>query len=526
MKGLLSKQLNLFVSVTVLLFCGLQLPAYATVHNVQTSCGATGNGSTDDTAAIKTCISQLVSGDTLEFPAGTYRVSSQLSVNVSNVTIDGSNKTATILNTQTGSGATGLLVGKNGIANTNSALGSAVALSAAANELATSFSTVSSLGASAGSYVYLQQGGEDSSQGSGNTGCDPSGCRGEVVQIASVSGNTYTVTTALHDTFNPSLNGATARLVSGMLTGITIQNINFDGNGTVTYGVAINDVANSSITSVTTKNVQGSALISSVSFGLSINNLTVSRAGSEGCGAAVSLYLSGNLTGTGISLSGLNPGTSGSGCLLDGAFGFALVEGANGTIQNLTVDSAGTGGGRPMKLTSSRYNTFDSLTVKNGCCAFNGLSLEYYSSHNTFNSCTITDNGGSGTGNGNAGINSFGNFNQYNAFNQCTVTGNGNVQILVNNFDAMRLGQDSNDTFNGTTVGGPGTGFLIEASSACVNNNVLQAGSGLNTGISVMNTTNVGAGNVLNGYSSNLASGTCGSSAAPAPPTGLSAVVQ
>lgn len=180
-----------------------------------------------------------------------------------------------------------------------------------------------------------------------------------------------------------------------------------------------------------------------------------------------------------------------------------------------------------MKITAARWSAYNSLTVQNGCCAFNGLSLEYYSSHNTFNSCVITNNGGGGTGNGNAGINSFGSFNQYNAFNNCTLTGNGNVQILINNFDALRLGADSNDTFEGTTIGGAGTiGLLIQASNACVNNNTLLAGSGLSTGISVMNSTNVGSGNELNGYSSNLPAGTCGSSGSPAPPSGLTAAVQ
>ena len=216
-------------------------------------------------------------------------------------------------------------------------------------------------------------------------------------------------------------------------------------------------------------------------------------------------------------------------------FGFELIGSANSTLTNLTVDAAGAYG-RPFKTTASRWNTFNSLTVKNGVQAYNGISLEYYSSHNTFNNCVVTNNGaGTGTGSGNAGINSFGNFNQYNAFNQCTVTGNGNVQVLINNYDALRLGQDTNVTINGGTytgtnmvepviyiagsnayvtsttgINGQGAqGLYLGSTNACVNNNILGAGTGLSVGISSASSTNIGSGNILNGYSSNLNPGTC-----------------
>ena len=131
-----------------------------------------------------------------------------------------------------------------------------------------------------------------------------------------------------------------------------------------------------------------------------------------------------------------------------------MIQSANGTINNVTVNASGAQG-RPFKTTASRYNTFNSLTVENGAGAFNGISLEYYSSRNTYNNCVVTNNGaGTGTGTGNAGINTFGNFNQYNSFNNCTVTGNGNVQVLINNFDDLRLAQDIGNTINGGTYTG------------------------------------------------------------------------
>ncbi len=504
--------------------------AATTIINV-TAYGATGNGSTNDTTAINNAIGALTSGATLLFPCGTYLVTSQLTIRLSNVTIDGSS-CATIHNTNSG---TIMVIGGSGTGNPN--YGSSVALSATANELSTSFTTVSGLGVNPGDYVLLQQGGMDSSTGSGNTGCDPSGCRGELLKVASVSGNTITVTTALHDTFNPSVNNATAQKMLGPLTGLTVRNITFDGNGSNVYGLGIAGVTDSTVSGVTVTNVQGAALLNRGDFNISWSNINVTHAGSAQCGSAVWFENQGNLQVNGLSISNENPGASGTGCLYNGAFGFEFIASANSTITNLTVDAAGAYG-RPMKTTAARYNVFNSTTVKNGVQNYNGISLEYYSSHNTYNNCTVTNNGaGTGTGNGNAGINSFGNFNQYNTFNNCTVTGNGNVQVSVGIWDALHLGQDNNLTINGgtfagsnsvepvielhganaavvsATINGQGAqGLALDSTGACVNNNTFGAGTGLSTAISSSSATNVGSGNILNGLSSNLTAGTCGAS--------------
>ena len=485
--------------------------------------GATGNGTTDDTAAIQKAISALTSGASLVFPCGTYLTSSALTINISNVTVNGSS-CATIHDT--GSGTIMYVGGSGG----NPSYGSAITLSATANELATSFTTDSSLGVSAGGYLLLQQGGEDSSTGSGNTGCDTSGCRGELVQVASVSGNTVAVTTALHDTYNPSVNAATAQKVNNPLTGLTIENITLDGNGSNTYGLAVAGVVNSTLSGVTVQNVQGAALLNRGDFNVTWSNITVSGAGSEDCGAAAWFQAQGNLQVNGLTIQ--NENTASSNCLGDGAFGFEMVQSANGTLTNVTVNASGAGG-RPWKTTAARWNTFNSATVENSAGAgFNGISLEYYSSHNTYNNCVVTNTGGSGTGDGNGGINTFGNFNQYNTFSNCTISGNGNVQVLVNNFDDLRLGQDIGNTFSGGTITGSnsseavfningantyitaahingpgGQGILLGTSNACINSNVF--GSGLSTGISSDSSSNIGSGNVMNGASSNLASGTC-----------------
>jgi hypothetical protein len=507
--------------------------AATTIINVK-NYGATGNGSTNDTAAINNAIAALTSGATLLFPCGTYITTSQLTINTSNVTIDGSG-CAVVKNTAGSTANT--VIGGSGNGNPNYA--SAVALSATANELSTSFSTVSGLGVADGDYVLLQQGGKDSSNGSGDTGCDPSGCRGEVLKVASVSGNTITVTTALHDTYNPSVNGATAQKILSPLTGITVKNITFDGNGSDVYGLEIAGVAESTVSGVTSKNVQGAALLNRGDFNVAWSNITVTGAGSAQCASAVWFEKQGNLSVNGMSISNENPGASGTGCLYNGAFGFELQASANGTIANLTVDASGAYG-RPFKTSAARYNTFNSTTVKNGVQAYNGISVEYYSSHNTFNNCVVTNNGaGTGTGTGNAGINSFGNFNQYNTFNNCTVTGNGNIQFYVSSYDALRLGQDSNVTVNGgtytgtasggpaievegasvyikgATISGPGSSgidFSSYGTNGCINNNTFISGTGLSAAINSSGSGNMGSGNILNGLTSNLTAGTCGPS--------------
>jgi len=506
--------------------------AATTIINV-TAYGATGNGSTDDTAAINNAIRALTSGATLLFPCGTYKTTSQLTINVSNITIDGSG-CAVIHNTSSG---TIIVIGGSGNGNPN--YGPAVTLSATANELATNFTTVSSLGVAAGDYVRLQQGGKDSSGGSGDTGCDPSGCRGELLKVASVSGNTVTVTTALHDTYSPSVNGATAQKVLSPLTGITVKNITFDGSGSNVYGLAIAGVADSTISGVTARNVQGAALLNHADFNVAWSNITITGAGSAQCGDAVWFENQGNLSVNGMSVSNENPGASGTGCLYNGAFGFGIIASANGILTNVTVDAAGAYG-RPFKTTSTRWTTFNSLTVKNGVQAYNGLSLEYYSSHNTFNNCVVTNNGaGTGTGTGNAGINSFGNFNQYNTFNNCTVTGNGNIQFYASSYDALRLGQDSNVTINGGTYAGSSSiepviyiqgtnptvtnatikgsgaqGIAVDynAANGCINNNTFTPATGLGSAINSNSSSNIGLGNILNGLGSNLTPGICGTS--------------
>jgi len=530
-------------------------PVYATVQNVL-SYGAVGDGVHDDTSAINAAIAAMQPGDTLLFPCttnSTYLINSQLTiiqnshgVLLSDVTVDGSG-CAIIKDQYSNAGTpTGkiMVIGGTGI-GIDANYGPTVALSATANELSPSFTTVSGLGVNPGDYVRLQQGGEDSSTGSGNTACDPDGCRGEVLKVASVSGNAVTVTTALHDTYDPVANSAVAQKISSPLTGITVKNITFDGNGTNAYGLVLAGVAYSTVSGVTARKVQGAAIFGGGDFNVAWSNITVTQAGSEDCGAAAHFEQQGNLSVNTLSISQENQqqaGGSGTCFINAGAFGFSLTGSANSTITNLTVDATGAYG-RPFKTAAARWNILNSVTVQNGSQTYdNGVTIEYYSSHNTFNECVVTNNGKSGSGTGNAGINLLGNFNQFNVFSNCSVTGNGNVQFYDGYFDALRLGTDAanaivggtytgsnsaeavilleapGDSVSGATINGPGslgiemdsaTGNAPGAPNTCINNNVFVAGTGLIGGIYAAFGSDNGSGNQLNGLSINLTPGTC-----------------
>jgi hypothetical protein len=519
----LARLAGLFVCLTL---CLLFTPAHAraTTYNVVQNCGAVGNDVNDDTTSINTCIGQLNSdggsgSDTLLFPCGTYRTTSQLSTIIrANVIIDGSG-CATIHSVASGGNI--LVIG-------NASAGPAVALSAVAYELSTSFTTTSPLGVNPGDYVYIHQGGMDYSTDTppGHpTNCDVSGCRGEMLKVASVNGNTVNITTALHDTYDPSVNGAVVQQVLSPLAGITVQNITLNGSGTENDGLLMLEAVDSTVMGVTSENVLSQALYGAGNFNLAWNNVTVTAAGNSS-GAAMALYVQGNPSVSGALVSSLNPGPGVA------AFGFQISATAGGTFANITVDSTGAYG-RPFKTTAARWNTFNSITARNASLmGDNGLSIEYYSSHNTFNNCVVTANGTSGTSTGNGGIITFGNFNQYNTFNNCTVSGNGNIQLFVSGFDALRLAQDSGNTVNGgtftgsssqgvvmvvegtgtyihdATINGPGTyGIYLDtqANYACVNNNTLNPGLGATINATAYH--NLGSGN--NPSNGNLSPGTC-----------------
>lgn len=529
-----------------LMICSLSAPAPAgaTTYNVVTNCGATGNGTANDWSAINTCIGNLHPGDTLLFPAGTYLISSNLVIDVANVIVDGSSNTATIAPYQGYSGPLLEFGNPNGFC-VGCSLGPSVSLAFTAGELFPAFTTASSLGVNAGDYVYIHQGGEDYSTDTCAAGgqkpcaghptnCDVSGCRGEVLQVQSVSGNTIIVQTALHDTYDVSLNAPVVQVVQNPLAGITLQNITLDGASVASMPLAFYGVVNSTVSGVTIKGANdplssGSySLFANVTYGLGLNNVTLSSNGANPAyPAQLGVYQHGNLSINTMTISGAKGGAA------------YFSSGANDSVVSLTVNDAGGGQGRLFKTTAVRYSVFNSLTVENGSNNYNGVSLEYYSSHNDFNSCSVTNNAGT-AGSGSAGINLFGNYNQYNTFSNCAVSANGNIQFFVSSFDALRLARDIHNTVSGGTLTGEsggqsvmdieGGGTLVTgatlngpvgsgfygiylapyATYACINNNIFAASSFPSGAINATGYHDLGSGNNYNNNPpGNLTPGTC-----------------
>lgn len=98
---------------------------YLTTINVkQPPYSAVGNGTTDDTAAIQAAIAACIAagGGTVDFPVGTYIVSSPLLVNASGVRLRGVSDTASIIKTNSSSTGT-LMVGSQSISGSGKSVG-------------------------------------------------------------------------------------------------------------------------------------------------------------------------------------------------------------------------------------------------------------------------------------------------------------------------------------------------------------------------------------------------------------------
>jgi len=493
------------------------------------NCGATGNGSTDDTTAINSAIATLTPGATLFFPCGTYKISSGLTaITTNNVTLYGQTgcSSGTVTINSTASGSTILQVGSS------QSLSSPTPVTATTADLDQTFQgNFAVIGTGVGDYVYLEE--AVSSSDTTHTNCGGSGCRGEVLKITGLSGNTATVETAVHHAYDTSCCVPWVQKLLNPVSGVTLHDLLLDGSGAATYALAVLDAVNLTVTNLTAQNVSCSAIAAVNGYNDSYANITITHAGTNnGCsigGSAVSLRQQGNLNVNGISISNMNVG----------AFGFIPYREANGMFSNISVDATGTGSGRPFKTNSSAHNIFNNISVNHSEAAYyQGITIEYFSHHNVWNNCKVTNNVGSPN---NSGIALYGDVangnhqgnNHYNTFNNCTVTGNAGYQVVISDnndhteinggiytgvagqyviaFDDSSPCCTANAYIHNAFIGGPGsTGVYIENGSpdACINNNTF--GPGLTTAIDVTASSDIGFGNVLNGLLSNLTPGSCG----------------
>jgi hypothetical protein len=500
--------------------------AALTTINV-TAFGATGNGSTDDTAAINSAIAALQPGYELFFPCGTYKISAGLtSITKNNLTIDGQTGCAAgrVVIRSTGGGSTILQVGSQ-------SLSSPTPITATTADLDQTFqANFSAIGAGIGDYVYLEEAVSTSDPTHSN--CGGSGCRGEVLKITGLNGNTATLETAVHHAYDPSCCVPWVQKLLNPVSGVTLRDLALDGSGTATYALAVLDAVNLTVTNLTAQNVSCSAIAAVNGYNDSYANITITHAGTNnGCnigGSAVSLQQQGNLNVNGVSISNMNVG----------GFGFIPFREANGTFSNISVDGTGTGSGRLFKTNSAAHNVFNNIsTNRDEGAYYQGITIEYFSHHNVWNNCKVTNNVSSSGANN--GINLYGDVangnhqggNHYNTFNNCTVTGNNGSAIFVsdnnNNLEinggtysavaglpVIDIGSPccaNNAYIHNASIGGPGSiGIYIEngSASACINNNTFAPG--LSTSIDVTASSDIGSGNVLNGLFSNLTPGSCG----------------
>ena len=503
----------------------------ATILNVK-NFGAAGNGSTDDTAAINSAIAALQPGYGLFFPCGTYRISSGLNaIAANNVTVYGQTgcSSGPVAIQGTGSGATLLQVGSG------QNLTSPTAITATTADLDPTFqANFAAIGASVGDYVFLSE--SVSSTDTTHTNCGGSGCRGEVLKITALNGNTATVETAVHNVYD--LNDVPwVQKVLNPVSGVTVQNLLLDGSGAAMYALAVLNAVNLNVNNLTLQNVSCSAVAAVNGYNDSYATITITHAGTNsGCnigGSAVSLQQQGNLNVNGVSISNMNVG----------AFGFIPFREANGTFSNISVDGTGTASGRLFKTNSAAHNVFNNIsTNRDEGAYYQGITIEYFSHHNVWNNCKATNNiSSNGSIGSNNGIEFYGDVangnhqggNHYNTFNNCTSTGNNGVAMWVsdnnNNIEinggtwsgiagqpVIEFGSPccaNNAYIHNASISGPGTaGMIIDNGSigACINNNTF--GPGLSSAINVTASSDIGSGNALNALSSNLNPGTCGAS--------------
>lgn len=480
---------------------------------------AVGNGVADDTSAINSAIADLTSGGTLLFPCGTYKTTSQLTINKS-VTVDGSG-CAIIRNATAGS---------NVLSMSGGGLSSTTPVTSTTPDQATgAVANFSAIAATAGSYVLLSEGGKDSSTGSTDTQCDVSGCRSDVMQIQSLSGSTAAFSRPLSHPYAP-VNAPTVRKINSPLT-VTVKNITFDGGSVLGNGLALNYAVGSTITGVTFQNFTVGGFSGTYGFGNSFASLTATTCGSSSQGC-IDVRVQNRASWNTISVTG-HGGSSG--------FGFSPYENSDSAFSGITVNLSSQTSGRALKAVANAHNNWNSVNVTGATGGSNGISLEYYSHHNTFTNCTVV---------GEHAVATFGNFNDHNSFTNCTVTPRTGSKAFSQSQSFLSNTKDDFTTISGGTwtgvagqpvfqmnsnnlsiigvaVHGPAANGVVIGGFAPINNTCMNgtAFSGTITVLDVTLTAGGGANNFFNNNTtphgtspSPLPTGTCGGVVGAPPP--------
>ena len=475
---------------------------------VVTSFGATGNGATDDTAAINTAIASLQAGQTLWFPCGTYIISGPLGpISLNGVTISGPGTNCATLKLSGSGSFTALRIVGNGLTSAQNLVADTTT-----NSFTVGSGGLAALGIVPGSYVVVS----DKAVASNGTG-SPLISTQQVVKVTAVNGDTATIEGSFAHNFTlvspyPQNQGGSpyVQRIGRPVDGITVTYLAFDGSGntgSVSAALNLNFVVNSQIGFVSVSNfaqIPGptNAIRLDTGYRNTIHDIlcTVCGNGSTSNGHSLWLQRQSYLSVQNTTITNIASQYT---------FSLDTESVNNSTMSNVTIDGGGSNG-RPFKLLRANHNTLNNITVKNGAGGHNGINVTDISTYNTFNNCVAVNNTG-------GGIKMFGNFNQHNAFNNCTAQYNTGGQfgqgkdsfgnygddfttVTGGNFGCARNGSailwiySNNFTFAGATVNDDqaqaSSGLMLAAGNqAAITNNGF-SGLPANTDIYIVNATN------------------------------------
>ncbi len=460
----------------------IQINPAPTVIDV-TAHGATGNGTTDDTAAINTSIGLLAAGNTLFFPCGTYLITSALTtISLDNVTVTGPAGMTNCATIKLG-GASSF----TGMTLAGAGAGTSRNLASDANMGDNQFTTVAGglSGIVVGDYVLVQ----DIATASNGPG-SPLIASQEMTKITAISSNTATIAGTLSYSFTTANGGFIQKMTTGR-NNVHVTYLNFDAlsnTGTGTIGLKLSFCVNSELGWLKLTNFLGTGASGGVladwGYNNNVHDITEIKVGGGGSSGNEAMIFSRQSYDT---VSNISITQSSS----QHVFSFALHWFHWGTISNVFVDHVGAIG-RGFKFLRSSHNTLAAVTANNTTGGTNGFSITDISQYNTFNTCIAT-------GNDAIGIALFGNQNSHNTFNNCTSRYNrGQLSQGIDSFGNF------NDHF--TTISG-GTfcctrfasanllqinsnNFTISGASVYDDNNLAARGVVLGTGFSNATITN------------------------------------
>ncbi len=194
-----------------------------------------GNGSSDATSGIQAAINSCPDGQVVQLSAGTFRIASPPLLLNKGITLRGAGPTQTILNEPDGLNQPVVVMGPQ---QWPSASGS-TNLTANAAKGATSVTVASTSGLSAGQLVLIDKLTDPSVTHWADDCTTSNGCRGwfsrtdrsvsQMMEIASISGNTVTFTTPFHISFETNFTAQLTRFGNSALKSAGLEDMKIQG---------------------------------------------------------------------------------------------------------------------------------------------------------------------------------------------------------------------------------------------------------------------------------------------------------